>query len=194
MNLDQYFWEEKYANQQTGWDLGEVSPPLKTYIDTLTNKHIAILIPGCGNAHEAEYLLSLDFTNITLIDIAFSAVNGLSNKLQNHIKSGALRVIHGNFFNCHGQYDLILEQTFFCAITPHLRNDYAKKMHELLSPDGVLAGVLFNREFEGGPPFGGNSAEYLEIFAPYFTHISIKPCLHSAKPRADSEVFIEIKK
>lgn len=192
MNLDQHFWEERYANQQTEWDLGEISPPLKAYFDTLTNKHIAILIPGCGNAHEAAYLLSLEFTNITLIDIAISAVNSITNKLHSHIKSGALKVIHGDFFDYQGQFDLILEQTFFCAINPPLRVDYAKKMHDLLSLNGVLAGVLFNREFEGGPPFGGNIHEYKTIFTPYFSKISIVPCEHSAKPRAGNEVFIEL--
>jgi hypothetical protein len=31
--------------------------PIKNYIDTLKDKDIAILIPGCGNTYEAAYLL-----------------------------------------------------------------------------------------------------------------------------------------
>ena len=49
---------------QLGWDLGEVSPPIKSYIDTLEDKNIRILIPGCGNTYEAEYLLEQGFTKL----------------------------------------------------------------------------------------------------------------------------------
>jgi orotidine-5'-phosphate decarboxylase len=60
------FWNEKYLNQQTGWDLGEVSPPIKTYIDQITNKDLRILIPGAGHAYEANYLLENGFTLMLL--------------------------------------------------------------------------------------------------------------------------------
>jgi hypothetical protein len=29
--LDQEFWDSKYREKSFGWDLGEVSPPLKDY-------------------------------------------------------------------------------------------------------------------------------------------------------------------
>ena len=66
--LGETFWNNQYVANATGWDLGEVSPPLKAYIDQLTGKNMRILIPGCGNTHEADYLLQLGFTNITVID------------------------------------------------------------------------------------------------------------------------------
>jgi hypothetical protein len=42
------------TKQTTGWDLGWYLP-IKNYIDTLKDKDIAILIPGCGNTYEAAY-------------------------------------------------------------------------------------------------------------------------------------------
>ncbi len=51
--LDQEYWDFQYKANATGWDLGKVSPPIKEYIDTLEDKNISILIPGCGNSHEA---------------------------------------------------------------------------------------------------------------------------------------------
>jgi hypothetical protein len=53
--LDQEYWDTQYISNTTGWDLGEVSPPIKSYIDTIEDKNISILIPGCGNSYEAEY-------------------------------------------------------------------------------------------------------------------------------------------
>ena len=44
--LDQEYWDTQYISNTTGWDLGEVSPPIKSYIDTIEDKNISILIPA----------------------------------------------------------------------------------------------------------------------------------------------------
>jgi hypothetical protein len=49
------------------------------------NKNVKILIPGCGNAHEAELLLEEGFKNITLLDIAPKACEIISKKFS-HMK------------------------------------------------------------------------------------------------------------
>jgi methyl halide transferase len=56
MNLDKDFWNNKYIENNTGWDLENVSPPIAAYFDQVENKALKILIPGAGNSHEAEYL------------------------------------------------------------------------------------------------------------------------------------------
>jgi len=189
MQLDDNFWSEKYLQHQTGWDLHKASPPLKAYIDQLIRKDIRILIPGCGNAYEADYLLQKGFTNITLIDIS----HVLTIRLQDHFKSHALKIIHGDFFAHNGSYDLILEQTFFCAIDPSLREQYAGKMKDLLVPGGTLAGVLFDRDFEAGPPFGGGLPEYQQLFARYFHIKTLETCYNSIVPRDNTEIFFILK-
>lgn len=70
----------------------------------------------------------------------------------------------------------MIEQTFFCAIDPSRREEYAKQMARLLKPTGELFGVLFDRDFEQSPPFGGSAQEYRETFAPYFRQVLIEPC------------------
>ena len=50
------YWTNRYSKAKTGWDIGYPSTPLKTYFDQLENKDLRILIPGAGNAYEAEYL------------------------------------------------------------------------------------------------------------------------------------------
>lgn len=76
-NLDGEYWDARYKTEETGWDMGQVSPPLKKYIDQLSDKKIKILIPGCGNTYEAEYLLSNGFTDVNVIDIAPTLVDKL---------------------------------------------------------------------------------------------------------------------
>ena len=190
--LDGNYWSNRYDAGTSVWDLGEVSPPLKNYIDQLTDKNIRILIPGCGNTYEADYLLKKGFINITVIDIAPTLVLQLKEKFKDnpHIK-----IILGDFFEHKGAYDLILEQTFFCALNPALRKDYVTKMNELLALNGKLVGVLFNRQFEEqGPPFGGTKNEYEPMFAKYFVFKTFDSCYNSFSKRKDAELFINLVK
>ncbi|MFC4261760.1 methyltransferase domain-containing protein [Ferruginibacter yonginensis] len=186
--LDDNYWSERYYNQQTSWDMQQVSPPIKAYFDQFTDKNAAILIPGCGNAYEAEYLLQQGFTNITLVDISAVLVTALQQKLADYPYQ--VKVLHQDFFTMHGSFDVIVEQTFFCAIDPSLRAAYVAKMKSLLRPNGMLIGLLFNRSFEGGPPFGGNVVTYKQQFENVFSFVQMEPCYNSIKPRSGSELFI----
>ena len=191
--LNKEYWNNRYLQQQTGWDIGSVAPPLKEYIDQLINKNISILIPGCGNAYEAAYLLQQGFKNVTLVDIAPAATAAVEDKLSTYINNG-LQIITGDFFDLKTTYDLILEQTFFCALDPTLRSAYVEKMVSLLNPDGKLVGLLFNRHFEGGPPFGGSKLEYQELFTPQFNIQMMDTAYNSIAPRAGTELFVKMTK
>jgi len=189
--IDGNYWNNQYQTNTTNWDLGQVSPALKQYIDSIQNKNSAILIPGCGNSYEAEYLLSHGFTNVTLIDIAPILVETLKNKFHNNPN---ITIILGDFFEHQGAYDIILEQTFFCALPPFLRQKYVWKMHQLLAQNGILAGLLFNRRFEAGPPFGGSQEEYEQLFSKAFHVHQMAPTNLSVPSRLNTELFIEFSK
>ncbi len=189
--LDKMYWDAQYQAKTIGWDLGEVSPPIKSYFEKLTDKNVSILIPGCGNTYEAAYLLQQGFTNITVIDIAPSLVENLQQKFANNAN---IKVVLGDFFEHIGSYDYIIEQTFFCALPPTMRQQYVYKMHKLLSENGLLVGLLFNRTFEQGPPFGGSKDEYELLFKDAFLFKTIEDCKNSVTPRANTELFIELQK
>ncbi|MBS1614950.1 MAG: methyltransferase domain-containing protein [Bacteroidetes bacterium] len=188
----QAFWEDRWQSENTGWDIGYTSPPIAQYVSQYPNKDAAVLVAGCGNAHEAEYLLEQGFQNITLIDIAPTAVKRLQEKFSS---SSAIKVVCADFFEHLGQYDLMIEQTFFCAIPPQRRADYARHAASLLRQKGKLIGLLFDIVFEKeGPPFGGSAAEYRSLFEPYFEIITMEACYNSIPPRAGSELFIQFSK
>ncbi len=189
--LDQKYWEAQYQANSTNWDLGDVSPPIKTFIDTLENKNSRILIPGCGNTYEAEYLLSEGFTDVTVIDIAPTLVDSLKIKFGNNPN---IKIILGDFFEHTGNYDCIIEQTFFCALPPTMRQKYVWKMHQLLAENGIISGLLFNREFDVSPPFGGSQEEYEKLFKAAFSIEKLNVCQNSTEKRAKTELFFEFKK
>jgi hypothetical protein len=102
-------------------------------------------------------------------------------------------LILGDFFEHKGQYDLVIEQTFFCALIPELRSAYVKKMNQLLATKGELCGVMFNHPLtEQGPPFGGSVEEYQDYFEPYFEIETLEPCKNSIKPRLGNELWVEL--
>lgn len=187
--MDASFWNDRYVNNQTGWDIGYPSTPIKEYIDKLQNKELQILIPGAGNAYEAEYLHQQGFKNVHVLDIAEQAIESFKKRVPNFPQE---HLITANFFEHVGEYDLIFEQTFFCALPPELRQNHSNKMNELLKESGVLVGVMFNFPLtEAGPPYGGSEAEYRVYFQQNFGSITIKPCLNSIGPRQGSEFWVE---
>lgn len=190
-NFDKNYWNSKWENAQTGWDIGSASTAISEYFLQVENKNVEILIPGCGNAHEAELLLEEGFKNITLLDIAPKACEIISKKISHH----EVNVICEDFFNHNGKYDIIVEQTFFCALHPNLRDKYVKKMDSLLHENGKIIGLLFNKDFDkSAPPFGGNEAEYRKLFENKFEIKKLKECYNSIKPRKNTEVFINFQK
>jgi methyl halide transferase len=192
MKLDKDYWEERYRSQNTGWDIGHISYPLKTYIDQLQDKDLKILIPGAGNAYEAEYLFKMGFQNTFILDFAALPLQNLKQRFP---EIPAANLIKEDFFEHTGKYDLILEQTFFCALPVNLRSKYAEKTYELLKQNGKIAGLFFDREFESqGPPFGGSREEYLQYFHGQFSINVLETCYNSIPARQGNELFFIFKK
>lgn len=190
--FDQNYWNSKWESNQTRWDIGVASPAITDYMAQYPDKNAAVLIAGCGNAYEAVYLLANNFTNITLIDFAPEVVKVLIEKFAGN---AAIKILCTDFFEHKEQYDLLLEQTFFCAIAPERRTDYVQKVLSLLKPKGRIVGLLFDKIFEEpGPPFGGDLYTYEKLFKPYFTIHKMEKCYNSIAPRAGKEIFINFLK
>jgi len=190
--LTNFDWDQMYKKGQIGWDIGYVSTPLKEYCDQLTNKSIKILIPGAGNAYEAEYLYKNGFTNVFILDYSTESIRSFRKR---YPEFPSTHLIHEDFFEHQGKYDLIIEQTFFSSIAPGERNAYSVKIHELLKPNGKLVGLLFTHEFDfQGPPFGGNENLYKDIFSPLLDIIIMEIAHNSIKPRRERELFFIMQK
>lgn len=200
LELNAQFWNDRYLTNDFGWDLGETSPPLKTYFDQLKNKDLFILIPGAGNAYEAEYLVKKGFTNVYVCDMAEEALKNLKKrcplfKTENLLWMDFFKLNETSSNKTSLKFDLIIEQTFFCAISPSLRKHYAEKMHSLLNSGGKLVGLLFNDALNiDKPPFGGNAEEYQSYFKDLFTLNTFETCYNSIQPRAGRELFINFEK
>ena len=186
--LSAEYWNERYELNNIPWDAGGVTTPIKEYIDQLEDKSLKILVPGAGNSHEVAYLHVCGFEDVTVLDWAETAI---SKFLEDCREFPAEKTRCEDFFEHKGKYDLILEQTFFCALHPSERGNYVQKMSELLVAGGKLVGLLFDFPLsKEGPPFGGSIAEYEELFKPDIDVLVLERAYNSIKPRVGSELFL----
>lgn len=185
---EQEYWNERWKENKTGWDIGYASPPLVEYLDHLKNRDIRILIPGSGSGYEAEYAFKNGFQRVYYNDISPEAALGFQKRFPEFPTD---QIMIRDFFDLQGKYDLILEQTSFCAQRPEKRKQYVDKVHELLNPGGCYAGVLFDQYFSGdSPPYGGDENEYRKLFIPKFNINKMEKCYNSIIPRQGKELFV----
>ena len=181
-------WQGHYESDDLGWDLGQVAPP---FVKLWEEEKLPVgkaLVPGCGRGHEVIFLAENGF-EVTAIDFSKGAVTYLERALEERNLSG--RVLHQDFFgldNSHdGIYDLVLEQTFFCAIAPRQRQDYVRNVTRILKPGGMLVGLFYNTDKEGGPPYNTTREDIVVNFAKNFKILELDKTTLSAEQRKDKE-------
>lgn len=184
------YWEKRYQDQSTGWDLGTLSDPLKQFFETLKDQSLKILIPGCGNAHEASFLHKNGFSQVYICDWAISPLKEFALRHPDFDKN---HLIHDDFFKLKAyNFDLIIEQTFLCALDPTKINEYASKTASLLKDGAKLTGLLFKEtinDMMDGPPFGATKEHYNKALAAHYSKLMIEDCYNSIPPRAGNEFF-----
>ena len=95
-----------------------ITPPLRAYFDQLAvARQPRILIPGAGRAYEAEYLHQLGFRQVFVADLAPEPLAGASSP---RARLSRRTPLLADFFALPNAepFDLIVEQTFFCALDP----------------------------------------------------------------------------
>ncbi len=188
-------WQRHYEENDIRWDLGQVAPPFVKLWEDGKLPLGKVLIPGCGRGHEAVFLAEKEF-DVTAVDFADGAVSYLKNILQE--RNLAARVLRRDFFSLddsHNEvYDLMIEQTFFCAISPRQRQDYVAKVARILKPGGMLAGLFYHTGEEGGPPYNTTREDIETHFSKSFQILELDKTLLSAEKRKDKEWLGILKK
>ncbi|NNJ89074.1 MAG: methyltransferase domain-containing protein [Eudoraea sp.] len=187
------YWDQRYLENRLGWDVGNISTPMKEFIDQLPTKDLKILVPGAGNGYEVGYLHEQGFKSVYALDISEKPLSDFNKKYPEFPKN---QLLVGDFFDLElNDFDLILEQTFFCALLPKYRERYAQKMRELLKEGGCLAGLFFDFPLtDQGPPFGGNLDMYRSLFTKYFHIRKLERAYNSIPPRQGTELFFIFEK
>ena len=160
------FWNERYLTGKTPWDFKGVPSNLLSFLST-SNCQGSVLIPGCGTGYEVKVFYETGW-QVTAIDFSPPAVEQAKSFL------GELgeKVILDDFFTFDfgaNQFDIIYERTFLCSLPPTRWPDYARRMAELLLPEGRLVGIFLYGDEPEPPPYPLTEQKTYELFGPYFT-------------------------
>jgi len=144
------FWESRYRDHVTPWDAGKVPDALRNYAKRIKSGS-RILIPGCGSAYEAGYLVAHRF-DVLAIDFSPAAVELAKKNLS---RFGDIVKLADFFeFDYGTPYDVIYERAFLCALPRAVWPRWASRVAELVRPGGELAGFFYIDDNQRGPPFG----------------------------------------
>lgn len=181
-------WRKHYDSGDCPWDLNDVAPPWRVLWEEKKLVPGKAIVPGCGRGHEVVFLAEKGF-DVTGVDFAEGAVQNCRDALSQRGLPG--NIARENFFALgrehHGVYDLLLEQTFFCAIHPSDRNRYVETAARTLKPGGLLAGLFYETGGEGGPPFNTTRSDVIDHFSAEFEIESLAKTPHSHEQRKGKE-------
>lgn len=180
-------WDELWKQDVTPWDRAGPSRALADAVieraDLIgspikpgsTKQRRRALVPGCGRGYDVLLLASLGFDayGVDGSESAIEAARKLKTEAGNtdtyrvvdeQVGRGQDRFIVNDFFKDDflvstdgGEFDLIFDYTFLCALPPALRPSWAKRMSQLLAPGGHLVCLewpLHKPPKDGGPPHG----------------------------------------
>ena len=183
-------WQRHYDDNDLGCDLGQVAPPFVKLLESNIIIPGKTLVPGCGRGHEVIYLAENGFS-VTAVDYSLGAVDYLRQAAQQ--RKLDCEILHIDFFDLNSSYDgvfdLLIEQTFFCAISPDQRNLYVATVARILRKGGIFVGLFYNTGQEGGPPFNTTQEDIIKHFSELFKIRNLSKVKNSAKQRKDKEIL-----
>ncbi len=183
------FWENRYIEGTTGWDLGQAAPPFVSLLNSPAAPSLGkVAVLGSGSGYDALLFAEKGFEVIGF-DFAPSAIASASALAQN--RGIAAQFLQRNIFDLPDEFphyfDYVLEHTCFCAIEPRLRPSYVQLVKSLLKPSGELIALFWAHNQPGGPPFGTTTAEIRQYFEPDFKINSLSLVNNSVPQRQGQE-------
>ncbi|NEQ27611.1 MAG: methyltransferase domain-containing protein, partial [Microcoleus sp. SIO2G3] len=156
---DSSYWEQRYQEKTTGWDLGQAAPAFVSLLNSqpiLTPGRTALL--GCGRGYDALLFAEHGF-EVVGFDFATSAIAEATSLAQ--AAGSTAKFLQRDIFDLATEFtqdfDYVVEHTCFCAIPPERRMEYVQLVRSLLRPKGELIALFFTHNRPGGPPFGSTT-------------------------------------
>ncbi|KAK3148789.1 hypothetical protein QOZ80_3AG0208690 [Eleusine coracana subsp. coracana] len=184
-------WSRCWNEGVTPWDLGQPTPAAVELVKsgTLPGDAATVLVPGCGAGYDVVALSGAGRFVVGL-DICETAIQK-AKQWSSAADGSFFTFVAADFFTWEPpeKFDIIFDYTFFCALDPSLRQAWAKRMSELLKPDGELITLMYLAEGqESGPPFNTTVLDYEMVLNPLgFVINSIQDNEVAVEPRKGME-------
>jgi hypothetical protein len=124
-----------------------------------------MIVLGAGRGFDARMFARSGF-EVSAVDFAAEAVQAMRELSD---PDAPVEILEMDIFDLsselEGVFDYVLEYTFYCAIDPWRRGEYADVVSSLLIPGGHYIALAFPiGSHSGGPPFAVSPDELLESF------------------------------
>jgi methyl halide transferase len=201
-------WNKLWEERTTPWDLGGPTPMLEYFLKNhckklqLQEKDI-VFVPGCGSGWDLSLFSPLS-GKVLGMDISSEAI---AEATRNNGQFPNVTCQLGDFFKYpesgeHPKsFKLIYDHTFFCAIKPTQRKEWAKQMENLTEPHGMVLAVIFpmtGADLESGPPFRVTLEDYTSVLGDKFdlslTEVCPKDKNHPRRNPSNEQIALFIKK
>ncbi|XP_020247474.1 probable thiol methyltransferase 2 isoform X1 [Asparagus officinalis] len=183
-------WEKCWEEGVTPWDLGQPTPVVLHLLQTGTLPKGRILVPGCGTGYDVVAMASPD-RHVVGLDVSRNAVKKAKEWSSSFPNANYFDFVAADFFTWQPAelFDMVFDYTFFFAIDPCMRPSWAKKMADILKPDGELITLIYLiNDQESGPPYNNSIADYEEVLNPVgFKALSIVDNDLAIAPRRGKE-------
>ncbi|XP_062214006.1 probable thiol methyltransferase 2 [Phragmites australis] len=186
-------WSRCWEEGVTPWDLGQPTPAVVELVrsGTLPSDAATVLVPGCGAGYDVV-ALSGPGRFVVGLDVCETAIQKAKQWSSSSSADGSFfAFVVADFFTWEPPelFDLIFDYTFFCALHPSMRPAWARRMAEVLKPDGELITLMYLAEGqEAGPPFNTTVLDYEEVLKPLgFVITSIQDNEVAVEPRKGME-------
>ena len=155
-----------------------------------------IAVPGAGRGHDARLLARRGY-RVTAFDFAEAAV--VEARRLAAAEAVELAVEQRDVFalghDHAGAFDGVWEYTCFCAIDPDRRDEYARVLHAILRPGGLLLACFFPlRDGTDGPPFPVSRGDIERALAGRFAVLEAGPPPRSVERRRGLEWLVRARK
>ncbi|KAL4857926.1 Protein LOW PSII ACCUMULATION 1 [Chlorella vulgaris] len=183
-------WEDEFWGKPGGLKPGEAfdaqaPSPALTHLLTTGAVELAgrrMLVPGCGRGYDLIAFLRSGVAEAVGLELSTSAQQQAEAYLQQQLtaeEKAHAKVVAGDFFKWQGEapFEAGYDYTFFCALHPTMRQDWAAAWARHLKPDALLVCLAFPlNHTQEGPPWPVTVDDYKQLLLPQgFELVSEEP-------------------
>ncbi len=183
-------WQEAWKAGRTPWDAGASAPSLHALLQRGLVPSGRALVPGCGTGYDLVTLAHED-REVVGIDLSEKARSAFFAAHADLPGSVVYEVTDFFTYDPRGGFDFVWDYTFFCALDPDQRSDWAGAMRRLVKPAGLLATLLFPFEDpipdREGPPWPINTTMVRGFIEDAFEEVEVREAEHTHPGREGRE-------
>ncbi|MEE2524851.1 methyltransferase domain-containing protein [Hyphobacterium sp. HN65] len=157
-------WDQRFKDNTTPWERGVLHPAFLDWRESgAFDDRERIIVPGCGRSPELKAFAALG-KQVIGADLSGTALAAQKAMLDGDGLQAELIEADILLWRPDTPLDGIYEQTFLCAISPRLRQEYEQAVHAWLKPGGKLFALFMQKNEPGGPPYGCPLEAMRELF------------------------------